>query len=123
LDRFDLEKNSSSLDSLSQGDAPIVIIGSGLAGIQCARELLLHQENLAVTVYAKELCNVFQNISLSSWIPGYESKEDTAQVQFHHHCSVLEIDVKQRWLFDSTGRYQPYSILIIATGAYQQFSI
>jgi nitrite reductase (NADH) large subunit len=123
---------ASLLDPLSErpladpATAPIVIVGSGPAGMRVAAGLAQGQPAVPRLVYGDEPCEPYDRARLSAFLAGelrWESLAIDPQVladpalERRFGCSVTAIDRAGRNVVDSWGRVQPYSKLILATGA------
>jgi nitrite reductase (NADH) large subunit len=123
---------ASLLDPLSErpladpATAPIVIVGSGPAGMRVAAGLAQGLPAVPRLVYGDEPCEPYDRARLSAFLAGelrWESLAIDPQVladpalERRFGCSVTAIDRAGRNVVDSWGRVQPYSKLILATGA------
>ena len=106
--------------------APIVIVGSGPAGMRVAAGLAQVMPTAPRMVYGDEPCEPYDRARLSAFLAGelrWEALaidpallEDPA-LERRFGCTVTAIDRVGRNVVDSWGRVQPYSKLILATGA------
>ncbi len=105
---------------------PIVIVGSGPAGMRVAAGLTQLLPNVPRLVYGDEPCEPYDRARLSAFLAGELRWEALAidtdlgadpALECRFGCSVTAIDRAGRNIVDSWGRVQPYSKLILATGA------
>jgi nitrite reductase (NADH) large subunit len=106
--------------------APIVIVGSGPAGMQAAAALAGVMPAAPRLVYGAEPCEPYDRARLSAFLAGELRWESLAidpalledpGLERRFGCTVTAIDRAGRNVVDSWGRVQPYSKLILATGA------
>ena len=106
--------------------APIVIVGAGPVGIRAAQELYRHRADLPVLIFGKEPFEPYNRVQLSAFLVGDLSWQaltrdltlpSDSNIKMRYGCAVTLIDRVNRCVHDSTGRTQPYSTLILATGS------
>ena len=106
--------------------APIVIVGSGPAGMRVAAALAQSLPAAPRLVYGEEPCEPYDRARLSAFLAGELRWESLAidpallndpALERRFGCTVTAIDRASRNVVDSWGRVQPYSKLILATGA------
>jgi nitrite reductase (NADH) large subunit len=106
--------------------APIVIVGSGPSGMRLAAELAQLLPAAPRLVYGEEPCEPYDRARLSAFLAGELRWESLAidpavlqdpGLERRFGCTVTAIDRAARNVVDSWGRVQPYSKLILATGA------
>lgn len=110
--------------------APIVIIGSGLAAYQLVKEIRKLDTQSAITLYTSDDGAFYSKPLLSTAFTKNKSAADlisqTAeqmaeqyQLRVHIFTPVTAIDTgKKQIVVGDNGSIQPYSKLVIATGAY-----
>jgi len=105
---------------------PIVIVGSGPAGMRVAAELAQMLPGAPRLVYGDEPCEPYDRARLSAFLAGELRWESLAidpallndpGLERRFGCTVTAIDRVSRNVLDSWGRVQRYSKLILATGA------
>jgi nitrite reductase (NADH) large subunit len=105
---------------------PIVIVGSGPAGMRVAAGLAQMLPSAPRLVYGDEPCEPYDRARLSAFLAGELRWESLAidpallndpALERRFGCTVTAIDRASRNVVDSWGRVQPYSKLILATGA------
>ena len=105
---------------------PIIIVGSGPAGMHAAAALARHLPHTPRVVYGDEPCEPYDRARLSAFLAGELRWESLAldpavlqdpQLERRFGCSVTAIDRDAHHVVDSWGRIQRYSSLILATGA------
>jgi nitrite reductase (NADH) large subunit len=106
--------------------APIVIVGSGPAGMALAAGLAKRLPAAPRLIYGDEPCEPYDRARLSAFLAGELRWESLAidpalltdpALERRFGCSVTAIDRVAHNVVDSWGRIQPYSKLILATGA------
>ena len=106
--------------------APIVIVGSGPAGMRVAAGLAQWLPAAPRLVYGDEPGDPYDRARLSAFLAGELRWESLAidpallndpALERRFGCSVTAIDRPSRTVVDSWGRVQRYSKLILATGA------
>jgi len=106
--------------------APIVIVGSGPAGMRAAAALAQSLPAAPRLVYGDEPVEPYDRARLSAFLAGELRWESLAidpavlldpGLERRFGVSVTAIDRASRNVVDSWGRVQPYSKLILATGA------
>jgi rubredoxin---NAD+ reductase len=118
-----LEQNNS------QPQAPIVIIGSGLAGFNLIREIRKLDQMIPVTLVTQEPGYFYSKPMLSTAIAGNKSAEqlvstpaenmaEQLQIRILSKTSVTAIHPDEQLLTTSSGSI-PYSKLVLALGADQ----
>ncbi|MGH8729393.1 MAG: FAD-dependent oxidoreductase, partial [Burkholderiales bacterium] len=105
--------------------APAVIVGSGPAGVRAAKELRRHAPKLPIVLYGQEPWRPYNRVRLSAFLAGELSWEALSldsklpeDVEARFHCAVVAINPKFHFVWDSTGRRQVYSKLVLATGSH-----
>lgn len=105
---------------------PIVIVGSGPAGMRVAEALARTLPATPRLIYGDEPCEPYDRARLSAFLAGELRWESLAinpalladpGLTRRFGCRVTAIDRAARNVVDSWGRVQPYSKLILATGA------
>lgn len=108
-------------------DAPIVIIGSGLAGVTVAREFRKLDKAKPLTLISADQGGFYSKPMLSNAFAGGRSPESLLtteantlatqlNVEIRAHCAVRAIDRAQS-LLHLDGSAMPYSRLVLALGA------
>lgn len=105
---------------------PIVIVGSGPAGMQVAAALARGLPATPRLLYGDEPCEPYDRARLSAFLAGELRWESLAidpallqdpRLERRFGCTVTAIDRAARTVLDSWGRVQSYSKLVLATGA------
>ncbi len=108
------------------GADPIVIVGTGPAGMRVAEELLRRDPARAIVLYGDEPWEPYQRVQLSALLMGeigWSAIDNRLQLRAghrvvqRHHCRVVAIDRTRRCVRDITGAEQHYAKLILATGS------
>jgi nitrite reductase (NADH) large subunit len=107
-------------------DAPIVIVGSGPAGVRTAQELLRFNYRGRIVLCGAEAREPYNRVRLSSFLMGELGMEDlgadlrlptAANVEQRLGCAIAAIDTAAQTVTDARGRVQHYSKLVLATGS------
>ena len=110
----------------SEGERPIVIIGTGPVGVRVAQNLLRENPEQHLVIYGNEPWQPYNRVQLSSFLAGEvdwlgltdsQRLPEKPNVQQRHHCEVVYIDTDKRLIVDQLERVQPYDRLVIATGS------
>ncbi len=110
-------------DNQSPSLAPIVVVGSGPAGLRAAEALNQYLPDVSVLLYGKERWQPYNRIQLAMVISGDKEWKDLLlkphipNVTQHLSRPVVAIDREQKSITDFSGTVQPYSKLILATGS------
>ena len=105
---------------------PVVIVGTGPAGIRVAEELLSRAPETHIVMYGDEPWEPYNRVRLSSLLAGDVRVNDLQNIPqikeskwlvTQLHCAVVSIDRERKCVIDVQGREQPYSKLILATGS------
>jgi nitrite reductase (NADH) large subunit len=106
--------------------APVVIVGSGPAGMRAAAELLRRDPAMPIVIYGDEPWAPYQRAQLTALVVGETSLagiDNDIRLPAGHrvvkrfHCRVVRIDRPNQRVHDAAGGVQRYSKLILATGA------
>lgn len=105
---------------------PVVIVGSGPAGVRVAQELQRRAPAMPAVLYGAERHEPYNRVRLSSFLAG-ELDWDALTRDFalpaqgslekRFGYAVASIDRKARAVWDEAGRLQPYRYLVLATGS------
>ncbi|MBI2310999.1 MAG: NAD(P)/FAD-dependent oxidoreductase [Betaproteobacteria bacterium] len=110
----------------ARDEVPVVVIGAGPVGVRVAQELRRRAPALPVVIYGAEPWAPYNRVRLSSALAGEmqwaEVTRDVAlppdaATMTRFGCSVTAIQREIRCVVDRTGRVQPYSRLVLATGS------
>ncbi len=106
--------------------ASVIIVGTGPAGIRCARELLRRDPSTAIAIYGDEPWEPYNRVRLSGLLAGKQhwgamgnclEIPDDANVVQHHNCAIVAIDRMAGTVTDITGQVRRYSKLVLAVGS------
>lgn len=104
--------------------APVVIVGTGPAGIRFAQELDKYATGTPMVIYGAEPGVRYSRVRLSMFVAAQldwktltGDQELPAHVEVRSGCEVVAIDRKTRCVIDAAGRSQPYSRLVLAIGS------
>ena len=107
-------------------NAPVVIVGTGSAGIRTAKEILRRDPHVNIVLYGDEPWEPYNRVHLSTFLSGETSwasladsceLPDSENLEKRYNCPVTSIDRVNKLVVDVTSRKQPYSKLVIATGS------
>ena len=116
----------ASAGVVADAGRPVVIVGSGPAGVRLAQELARRAPALPVVLYGDEESEPYNRVRLSAFLAGelgWESLTrdlrlpETARIERRLGCAVVSIARRSRTVFDARNRGQPYSRLVLATGS------
>ena len=105
---------------------PVIVVGTGPAGIHTAQELLRHNPRQSVILFGAEPWTPYNRVKLSSLLAGDISTVDIhnelivpehSQVVQHHNCAIVSIDRENKTVKDSSGRIHVYHKLVLAVGS------
>ncbi len=106
--------------------APLIIAGSGPAGVRAAAEITRLLPQVPCLLYGAEPCEPYDRSRLSAFLAGELSREALVgdiertvapSLGRRYGCAVRSIERGSHCITDADGRVQPYSKLILATGA------
>ncbi len=112
-----------SIINNSQNTDPIVIVGTGPAGIRVANELLELNPIVNIVMFGDEPWEPYDRIALSSLLAGevrldeISNRVSSSSVVQHHNCRVVSINKIEKYVADIEGNKQSYSKLILAIGS------
>jgi nitrite reductase (NADH) large subunit len=106
----------------------LVLIGNGMAGINCIEEILKNQPNhFEITVFGSEPHFNYNRILLSTVLQGGTKVEDITlhdrawyekhQIQLYTGETVIKVDINKKVIFTDQNREVSYDKLIFATGS------
>ncbi|WP_373510529.1 FAD-dependent oxidoreductase [Thiocapsa sp.] len=107
-------------------EKPVVVVGNGPVGMRVAQELLERLPDTPVVIYGDEPHEPYNRVRLSSLLAGELDRETLAQPlkrsagarieeRLGYRIETIRKDAK--CVVDNTGRVQPYSKLVLATGS------
>lgn len=106
--------------------APIVVVGTGPAGIRAAEKILSRGSGSKVVLYGDEPWDPYNRVRLSSYLAGEAGEIDLqlhaadsldSRIIKRYNCRVTWLDRERKLVEDESGRRQPYSKLVLATGS------
>jgi nitrite reductase (NADH) large subunit len=115
-----------AIQPLPEAAEPIVIVGTGPAGVRVAQELARIAPAVPVVVYGNEPSVPYNRVRLSSLLAGEmnldalvagQGLEPSANLAVRLNCAITAIDRNRRVVIDASGRAQPYRRLVLATGS------
>ncbi|MEW6689473.1 MAG: FAD-dependent oxidoreductase, partial [Pseudomonadota bacterium] len=103
-------------------EAPVVVVGSGPAGVRVAQELARRAPALPVVLYGAEESEPYNRVRLSSFLAGELAWDgltrdlrlpERARIERRYGCAVVAIARRSRTVFDARNRAQAYCRLVI----------
>lgn len=102
-----------------------MVVGSGPVGVRFVQELHRRDPSQRVVLYNSEHWAPYNRVKLTAFLAGDIDAGALANdpalapefVELRPHCSVIDIHADRREVIDATGRVQPYSRLVLATGS------
>lgn len=107
-------------------EVPVVIVGTGPAGIRAAEEILKRKPGQSIVMFGEEPWEPYNRVRLSSLLSGELNQSEIANLprvheesalMMHYHSAVVSINTNMQLVLDEHGRRQRYSRLVIATGS------
>jgi 3-phenylpropionate/trans-cinnamate dioxygenase ferredoxin reductase subunit len=119
---------NSRIADFNASDAPVVIVGAGIAGVKVAETLRAEGFKGGIVLLSEEPMVPYDRPPLSKQVllsPGYEQTTDIlllsnyAQlgIEMHLGCKVTAIERDAKTLTLSNGKSMHYSRLVLATGS------
>lgn len=105
---------------------PVIIIGTGPAGMRVATELARLDPSRQIVMFGGEPWRPYDRIQLSSLLAGnvrvsqmeyQQSFAESANVVQYRNQPITSIDTASRFVTDAAGRVHRYSDLVLATGS------
>jgi len=127
-----VDRNAATLQASDQKIAdPVVVAGSGPAGIRAVEDLLKHNNSQRVVLYGNERWEPYNRILVTSLLTGdvkMQELDNPVRVPDNGHrqqfkfiqrdnCEIVAIKRNEKTVVDWLGREQPYSALILAHGS------
>ena len=106
---------------------PVVVIGTGPAGIHVVNEILRWNPETPIVIYGGEPWTPYDRVKLSSLLSGeVQTRHLENQLQLPnchrvhqwHNCPIVSINRHDSSVTDVIGRAQNFSKLVIATGSH-----
>ncbi|MFC6978731.1 NAD(P)/FAD-dependent oxidoreductase [Microbulbifer taiwanensis] len=111
----------------SETDYPIfVVVGTGPVGVRCAQKLLELNQDAQVVIFGAEAESPYNRVKLSQYLSEQLSLSDidnpiigerNGRLAEFIDRPILAIDRANKTVTDATGKIQPYSKLVLATGS------
>ncbi len=120
---------AANLENITKPDvnassAPVVVVGTGPAGIHLVQELLRLAPEQPVLIYGNEPWEPYNRVKLSSLLAGEVKESDLSNklgakdnLVARYNCAIISIDPGHHTVTDQHGRVQPYAALVLATGS------
>ncbi len=110
----------------SESERPIIVVGTGPAGIRVTEELLKKSPEQPLLLFGDEPWQPYNRVKLSSLLAGDISLDEidnsltppsSHNLVEHHNLRIIAIDSTHRHVIDQNGQRYGYSTLILATGS------
>ncbi len=105
---------------------PVIIVGSGPAGMRTAESLLKGNSGLPILIYGNEAVHPYQRARLSEFLAG-DAGEASLKLGEHslkqaslverRGCAVTRLNPELKTVTDASGRTEYYKALVLATGS------
>ena len=105
----------------------LVVVGNGMAGMDCLEQILRHEPQFQVTVFGDETHVNYNRIMLSSVLAGEKPADDIVinplewyqrnQIDLRVGVRVVDVDSEAKTVTGDDGRVTPYDTLLLATGS------
>ncbi len=110
----------------SQGELPIVIVGTGPVGIRVLNSIIEQDRDAPIVIFGDEPWTPYNRVKLSSFLAGEIKWDDLTETQNisqnesvieRHNYAIVEIDRVHKCVVDERGQVCPYKKLILALGS------
>lgn len=107
-------------------EAPIVVVGAGPVGMRFVQEFHRRAPDAGIVLYGAEAWQPYNRVRLSAALAGEldwsalvsdMTLPSSTRISARLNCAVRAIDRRAKTVIDVTGRRQPYSSLVLATGS------
>lgn len=105
----------------------LVVVGNGMAGMNCLEQILAHGRCFSVTVFGDETHVNYNRIMLSSVLAGEKAADDiviNGRDWYEKHgidlrvgVRVVDVDATNKTVTGNDGSVTPYDVLLLATGS------
>jgi len=105
----------------------LVVVGNGMAGMNCLEQILKHQPRFIVTVFGDETHVNYNRIMLSSVLAGEKAADDiviNGREWYEQHgidlrvgVRIVDVDATAKTVTGNDGSVTPYDVLLLATGS------
>ena len=105
----------------------LVVVGNGMAGMNCLEQILRHEPRFQVTVFGDETHVNYNRIMLSSVLAGEKPADDIVinpvewyqrnQIDLRVGVRVVDVNSEEKTVTDAQGVVTPYDTLLLATGS------
>jgi nitrite reductase (NADH) large subunit len=105
----------------------LVVVGNGMAGMNCLEQILKHDPRFTVTVFGDETHVNYNRIMLSSVLAGEKAADDiviNGRDWYEQHgidlrvgVRIVDVDATARTVTGNDGSVTPYDVLLLATGS------
>jgi len=105
----------------------LVVIGNGMAGMNCLEQILKHEPRFTVTVFGDETHVNYNRIMLSSVLAGEKAADDIVingldwyqkyGIDLRVGVRIVDVDATAKTVTGNDGSVTPYDVLLLATGS------
>jgi nitrite reductase (NADH) large subunit len=105
----------------------LVVVGNGMAGMNCLEQILKHAPRFTVTVFGDETHVNYNRIMLSSVLAGEKAADDiviNGREWYEKHgidlrvgVRIVDVDAAAKTVTGNDGSVTPYDVLLLATGS------
>jgi nitrite reductase (NADH) large subunit len=105
----------------------LVVVGNGMAGMNCLEQILKHEPRFTVTVFGDETHVNYNRIMLSSVLAGEKAADDiviNGRDWYQKHAidlrvgvRIVDVDATAKTVTGNDGSVTPYDVLLLATGS------
>jgi nitrite reductase (NADH) large subunit len=105
----------------------LVVVGNGMAGMNCLEQILKHEPRFAVTVFGDETHVNYNRIMLSSVLAGEKAADDIVingpdwyqahGIDLRVGVRIVDVDATAKTVTGNDGSVTPYDVLLLATGS------
>ena len=105
----------------------LVVVGNGMAGMNCLEQILKHEPRFTVTVFGDETHVNYNRIMLSSVLAGEKAADDIVingldwyqqhAIDLRLGVRIVDVDRDSKTVTGDDGSVTPYDVLLLATGS------
>jgi len=105
----------------------LIVVGNGMAGMNCLEQILAHGPKFDVTVFGDETHVNYNRIMLSSVLAGEKAGDDIVingrdwyakhGIDLRVGVRIVDLDAAAKTVTGNDGSVTPYDVLLLATGS------